>query len=196
LTEIGDDRGTPSRGRILDAALAELATVRVVDDFTLEAVAARAGVSAHAVQQFWPSSPALFTAALLEWGRRHMPIPDTGTLRSDLLQYSLSYAEAVNTPLGRRLLSLVVISPRDWDVLGSREAFRAARPNRMAVMVQRAIDRGECNDGTDPALVVEVLATALSMPILFYEQPISDEFCGQIVDMMLTGILRPGAATS
>lgn len=143
-----------------------------------------------AVRRFWPSTPALFTAALLDWGERQIPIPDTGTLRGDLTEYSRSYAEATNSPTGRLLLDLVVISRRDWDTHGSRSVFREARPNRMVVMVDRAIERGECADGVDAAMLVEVLAAALCTPILFYDTPISDEFRCQVVELFLNGILR------
>lgn len=180
------------RQRILDEALAELIGTKTVDDFTLEGVAARAGVEAVVVKQFWANTPALFTATLLAWGDRNIPIPDTGTLRGDLTQYSRSYAAATNSPTGLKLLNRVVISPKDWDSYGSLPEFRRARPARMSVMVQRAIERGECADDVDPDMVVEVLASALCMPILFYGQPITDEFCAQVVDVFLDGIMRRG----
>lgn len=188
--EIDDVQAIDERRAVLDAALAELASKKNVDKFTLEGVAARLGRDPLEIKQLFPNTPALFTAALIEWGERTMPIPDTGTLRGDLIEYSRSYAEAVNTPTGRLLLDMVVISPRDWDVQGSKRTFRRARPNRLKVMVQRAIDRGECSNQVDPALVVELIAAALATPILFYDEPISDEYCRRVVDVFLQGILR------
>lgn len=190
MADIDDTGDLGWRARILDAALDELADSRNVDDFTLELVAARAGVDPLAVKQFWANTPALFTATLLEWGERNIPIPNTGTLRGDLAEYSRRFAAATNSPTGRMLLELVVISSKEWDSYGSRAVFRKARPDRMSMMVQRAIDRGECDEGVDPAMVVEVLASALCTPLLFYDSPISDEFCAQVVELFLNGTLR------
>ncbi len=184
-----DTLSSPEKQRILDAALTELVSIRHTDDFTLEVVARRAGVDVFAVKQFWPNTPALFSGALIAWGEHTMPIPDTGTLRSDLLEYSRSFAAAINTPIGRRFLDSVVISPRDWDSYGSRAEFRKARPGRIAVMVDRAIGRGECPTDLNPAMAVELLASALCMPVLFYDEPISDEYCTRIVDLLLSGLL-------
>ncbi len=182
--------GEDLRQLILDAAIAQLAAARFTDDFTLEGVAERAGVDDFAVKQFWPNTPALFSATLVAWGERHMPIPDTGSLRGDLMEYSRSYAAALDSPLGRRFLDAVIITPRDWDSYGSRAEFRKARPVRIAVMVQRAIDRGECPADVDPVLAVELLASALCTPVLFHDEPISEAYCAQVVNLFLDGLLR------
>lgn len=188
LTTTGDPPENILRGRILSAALTELAAVKRVEEFDLDGVADRAGVTVLTVKQFWANTPALFTATLMEWGDQNIPIPNTGSLRDDLLEYSLSYAKATNTPVGRLLLRMVVISPGDWDTYESKKNFRQARPDRMTVMIRLAIDRGECAADTDAALVVELLAAALCTPLLFNGTEITDEFCTQVVDLFLHGI--------
>lgn len=188
MTDVDDAPEMDLRQRILAAALTELAAVKDVEDFDVDGVAGRAGVDDVTIKQFWPNTPALFTATLMAWGDENIPIPDTGTLRGDLLEYSLSFARATNTPMGRLILGVVVVSPKDWDTYESRKVFRQARPNRMTVMVERAIGRGECAAGTDAAFVVELLASALCTPVLYNGTPISDEFCLQVVDLFLSGI--------
>lgn len=177
------------RQRILDAALIEL-TTRNIGAFTLERVAERVGRNALEVKRFWANTPELYTATLMAWGERHMPVPDTGTLRGDLLEFSRSYAAAVNSPMGQRVLDAVIISPKDWDMSGSREAFREARPNRLTVMIHRAIERGECDADIDPILVTDLLSSGLCTPVLFYGAPITDEYAEQVVTTILRGVLR------
>ena len=94
MTETGDLRQVDhARALILDAALAELAA-RNLSGFTLEGVAARAGQPEVAIKQIWHNTPQLLNAALMAFGERHMPVPDTGSLRGDLLQYAKSYADS------------------------------------------------------------------------------------------------------
>jgi len=175
------------REAVLDAAVAELAA-KSVDGFTLEGVANRAEVGVFTIRQLWANTPELFTAALIAFGDRYMPIPDTGTLRGDLLMYSRSYAATANSSVGRRLLDALIVSPKDWDVSGSRETFLEGRHGRITVMVRRGIERGECRPDTDPALLVDLLAACLCTPVLFYDQPITDEHVEYVVDLILHGV--------
>ncbi|MGV1089594.1 MAG: TetR-like C-terminal domain-containing protein [Mycobacterium sp.] len=176
-----------SREVILNAAVAELAT-KHLDGFTLERVAARAGVDQVAVKQMWPNAAALFAAAYKEFGERHIPMPDTGTLRGDLLDYAKSYAANVNTPTGRRLLDALIVSPTDWDVSGSREAYVSARNGRAITIIRRGIERGECAPGTDAVRAADLFRAALSVPVLFYDRPITDTDCEVVVGTVLDGI--------
>lgn len=175
------------REAVLYAAVAELAT-KNVDGFTLEGVAARAGVDAFAVKQLWANTPELFTAALIAFGDRYMPIPDTGTLRGDLLDYAKSYALVVNSPIGRRLLDAMIVSPKDWDVKGSRKTFLEGRHSRIIVIVRRGIERGECPPDTDPILLIDLLGACVCTPVLFYDLPVSDQHVEYVVDLILHGV--------
>lgn len=181
------DEADRVREAVLYAAVAELAA-KNVDGFTLEGVAARAGIDVFTIRQLWANTPQLFTAALIAFGDRYMPIPDTGTLRGDLLQYSKSYAAVVNSPIGRRLLDVLIVSPKDWDVNGSRETFLEGRHNRITVMVRRGIERGECAADTDPVLLIDLLGACLCTPVLFYDLPISDQHFEYVVDLILYGV--------
>lgn len=188
MTEMGDLRhGGRSRQLILDAALTEL-SAKTFDTFSLEAVAARAGVDEITVKQIWPNSQALFAATYKEFGERHLPLPDTGSLREDLLEYAKSYAKCVNTPIGRRMLDALIVSPRDWDVSGSRAAYVDARNGRAITIIRRAIERGDCAAGIHPVQAADLFRAALSVPVLFYDRAITEKDCEVVVDTVLNGI--------
>ena len=190
MTGVPDlDDAESTREMVLYAAVAELAA-KNVSSFNLEGVAARAGVDVLAIKQLWPNTPELFTAALIAFGDRYIPIPDTGTLRGDLLEYARSYAVSVNSPIGRRLLDALIVKPKDWDVTGSRETFLQGRHDRITQMVRRGIERGECVDDADPVLLIDMLGACLCTPVLFYDLPVTDEHCEYVVDLILNGISR------
>jgi AcrR family transcriptional regulator len=85
---------TPTRGRprdpqtrqaILDAALALVAEVGY-DRTTVDAIATKAGVSKPTLYRRWPhGKPELVADAIRERHAETSQIPDTGTLRGDLL---------------------------------------------------------------------------------------------------------------
>lgn len=173
--------------RVLDAALDEL-LVTGVGGFTLDGVAARAGVDGDFVRGVWPNTASLFTAAMRMYGDRHLPIPDTGTLAGDLLEFARTYAATVNSSSGRRMLDAVIIKRTDWDLTDSREMFLQGRQSRISVIVRRGVERGQCPPDTDPTLTIDLLAIGLCLPVLFYDRPISDEHCQFVVDTLLHGI--------
>lgn len=188
MTETGDVRHVErSRQLILEAALAEL-TIRNFDGFSLAKVAQRAGLDEVKVKQIWPNAQALFAATYHEFGERHIAMPDTGSLRGDLLEYAKSWAANVNTPLGRRLLDALIVSPKDWDVSGSRASYVDNRNGRAITIIRRAVERGECAPDVDPIRAADHFRAALSVPVLFYDRPITDQDCEVVVDTILDGI--------
>ena len=188
MTETGDLRRTePVRRQILDAALAELITNHF-DGFTLDKVALRAGVDAVLVKLLWPNTPELLIAVLNEYGDRHVPTPDTGSLRDDLMHYAKSYAETLNSPLGRRLVDALIVRPRDWDVTGSRAIYIDGRNDRAIAIMRRGIERGECAPDTDPIRAADLIVAGLCLPVMLYDRPITDEHCGFVVDTILNGV--------
>lgn len=194
MTETGDVRHAErSRQRILEAALAELA-VRNFDSFSLAKVAERAGLDEVTVKQIWPNAPALFAATYQEFGERNIAMPNSGSLRGDLLEYAKSWAANVNTPVGRRLLDALIVSPKDWDVSGTRARYVDNRNGRAITIIRRAIACGDCAPDTDPVRIADLFRAALSVPVLFYDRPITDKDCEEVVDTVLNGIaLHRGA---
>ena len=189
VTEMGELRDADRcRERVLKAAVVELAANRL-DGFTVEKVSARAGVDELAVKQMWPNAPELITAALVAFGQRYGPLPETGSLHGDLLHFARLYADFMNSALGRRLLDAVIVSPRDWDVAGSRAGYVNGRNDQAIAIVSRAVERGECAPGTDPVRVSDLLGAGLCLPVLLYDRPISDEDCEFVVGTVLNGIV-------
>lgn len=175
------------RERVLDAALAEIAA-KGLGGFTIEAAAQRAGFDSLTVRQIWPNSAELSTAALMEYGTRNLCVPDTGTLYGDLLAYAKSFADMIDSPVGRRLLNAVIAKPMDWDLSESRPMFLERRDRRMAQILTRAADRGECIGAVDPGRLIDMIAFGICLPILLYDRQVTDEDCEYVVRTLVEGI--------
>lgn len=188
MTEIDIPGGT-ERQLVMDAALAEL-TMKPVDVFTLEGVAARADLDVQTIRQLWSNAPTLLTAALDHFFDRYVPIPDTGTLPGDLLEYARAYGALINSPVGHRILNTLMVTPRNWDVTDSKANYLLDRQVRVAVFVRRAYERGECVTSTAPERLIDMLCGGLAYVVLAYGRAVTDEDCEFVVSTLLNGITR------
>ncbi|MER7182412.1 TetR/AcrR family transcriptional regulator [Streptomyces hyaluromycini] len=92
------DRQTRRRGAALESALLAAAWDELMENgyerLTMEAVAERARTSRPVIARRWGSRQELFAAAVLHWiDHNRPPVPDTGTLRGDLLAYLVSKSD-------------------------------------------------------------------------------------------------------
>jgi AcrR family transcriptional regulator len=122
-------------------AVDAMLTERGPGGFTVADVARRADVNPTSIHRRWGSLEALIleveTARLTELS----PLPDTGTLRGDLLAYAQSAADDITRP-GRLAFLQALISARDMS-LEQRSAPLLQRAEQIQTMLDRAADRGE-----------------------------------------------------
>jgi AcrR family transcriptional regulator len=184
-------RGDVLETALLDAAWAELQAAGYAR-LTMEAVADRAGTSRAVLYRRWRNRAELVVAAV----RRHRPmlsgeIPDTGTLRGDVLavlrRESAGLAE-VGTETVYGLLG---------DFLADSEAFDRVQDQVlhigtgvMATILKRAAVRGETRAGIGP--MVATLPTDLFRNQLFLRrEPPSEAIITEIVDEVFLPLVRP-----
>ena len=90
-----------------------VATLKILYDkgyagLTIESVAASAGVGRPTIYRRWRSKAALVVAALVESARLAIPVADTGSLRSDLIDVQRHQVELMNSPASRRVTAGLV----------------------------------------------------------------------------------------
>ncbi|MGH3585394.1 MAG: TetR/AcrR family transcriptional regulator, partial [Pseudonocardia sp.] len=71
--------------------------------FRYEDVAELAGVHKTSVYRNWPDREELVIEALLRYAEDTAPVPDSGVLRDDLVDYVLDIATGLTSPTGRAL---------------------------------------------------------------------------------------------
>lgn len=183
-------RGRALEEALLDAAWAELAE-RGYDDFTIDAVAARAGTSRAVLYRRWPGKQELVLAALLyEVGKDIVVTPDTGSLRGDVIAL-LRQANKVRVGLATQMFSRLGGFYRQTGTsLAELSAFvQGGRDALLEQAIQRAIDRGEI----DPERVTERIARLpvdlFRHEVLMTLKPLSDEAIQEIVDTIFLPLL-------
>lgn len=137
----------------IHAAVDELLTESSA--LTVGTVADRAGVSPTSIYRRWGTLEALILDVEAERVRTNSPIPDSGSLRGDLLGYAHNAAHDITRPGGLAFLAAILATnqsgalhsrdPASPD--GSRDPLTAApledRGVQIQAMLDRAHDRGE-----------------------------------------------------
>jgi AcrR family transcriptional regulator len=175
-------RGAALEHALLDAAWEELQTSGYAK-LTMERVADRAGTSRAVIYRRWPNRAALAIAA---WRHRQPvltgTIPDTGTLRGDVLAI-----------LRRASSRLTELSPDTFigmlgDLLADEDSFETTLEQItrsggevMATLLARAAARGEARTDVSPR-VARLPFDLLRHELIITHQPPSHQALDEIVD--------------
>ena len=160
---------------------------------TVDAIAARSGVSKVTIYNHWPSRTAIAASAFAELMGAAVPVPDTGSLAGDvtehLVRLSAFYASEPRGATFAQLLAACVD-----DEAGAayfREYFLAGRHRVIAQLWQRALDRGEADPAIELPEVIDILAGPLIFRRLAGHHPLTDGAARKIAHAVLYGLARP-----
>jgi len=145
---------------ILEAALAVLADVGY-DRLTMDAVATRAKASKATLYRRWTTKAALVIDALLS--QKTMPeVPDTGSLRGDLLEAFCGFGGMLDGEAVATLSSVLTAITRDAEFAREfRTRVIAPKLEVSRTIYERAVDRGEVRADLDVSLFGPALAGIL-----------------------------------
>jgi AcrR family transcriptional regulator len=198
MTATAAQRGRPrsekARSAILEAA-AELLLERGLNAVSMDAVAARAGVSKATIYRWWPTKETLALDALYtEWA--NVPsAPDTGSLKGDLLALLRPWVrQATKRPYGRAIAALITEAQSN-PAFGREylERFVEPRRDQARAIFRRAIERGEIPAGTKTEVALDLLYGPVYHRLLHGHAPLNDRFIRDVIDLALAGI-APAAA--
>ena len=186
-------RGEELEGAILAAAWDELSEAGFAD-LTMESVAARAKTGVAVLYRRWANKDALTLAAISHQGRSHpMLVPDTGSLRGDLLALITGFGDdrmAFATVVGAAFAGL--LQSTGMTPAQVRDQLLADQPRRSAEVFRRAHERGEINLDTIPADVLEMPFDLMRHDLLMRLKPLSPERISSIVDDMFLPLVLDG----
>lgn len=189
----GRKRDASRDGEILDAALAVLAEVGY-DGMTMDAVAARAKAGKATVYRRWASKPELVRDAVAHLRSPAVSLdglPDTGTLRGDLLAFNTrANAEEEERKLNiiAGLSSQMQHDPTLLETVSAALMEPWIDLNRL--LLRRAIDRGEIPAHTDVELLSRVVPHMASYRALVLHEPVDLEDMIALIDGVLLPAIR------
>jgi AcrR family transcriptional regulator len=184
-------RSSRVRAAAIAATLAELAEGGYAA-LSLERIARRAGVNPTSLYRRWGNRERLVLEAMLEQVAAHVSVPDTGSLRDDLLELArTAAANAARPEVAAMARAVAAQAPYDAELAAANEAFWAERLALDGAIVERAIERGEVDAETDPTQVIEAVIGPIHLRLLLTGRPIDHAFLERTVDTVVDGIRRP-----
>lgn len=189
-------RGKQLETALLDAAWDELHE-RGYAGFALESVAKRAGTSTPVIYRRWPDRASMIEAAIVHAGdARAIEIPDTGTLRGDLI----ALMRSANDSRVDLLAATTALLGSYFDEAGTnparlREQMLRGRRSAAETMMQRAVARGEVRTEVVTPRLTSLPFDLFRHEVLMTLQPVPDDVITQIVDEFFIPLVRPAADT-
>jgi len=183
------DRAKRVVSAVLRATLAELGEVGYAA-LRIENVAERARVNKTTVYRRWPTKPSLVGAAMRLCSTE--PMPDTGSIRSDLVALGKQVIALMRSPDGTALMRMMGTDWQHPDIADLSRQIRGEMQRSRAKLVERAIARGELPKGSDPELIVDAVISPL-FGRLKHGVSVDGRLVARFADLVLTGARHGGA---
>lgn len=188
----GRPRSDRARRAILEAA-GDLLLEGGWPAATMEAIAARAGVSKATVYRWWPSRGAVALDGLLERVRDTISIPE-GLSATEALRFQIEalirlFRDSRSGSLMRALVAQATSDPGLARAL--REQWVGPRRAVVFEVVRRGQQAGELRADLDPAVVADQLFAPVYYRLLFGHEPLDDGLADRLLGQLVEGISAP-----
>ncbi|GAB3871589.1 TetR/AcrR family transcriptional regulator [Kibdelosporangium lantanae] len=171
------------------AALAELAEVGYAG-VSMERIATRARTSKAALYRRWPDRAHLIVDSYIRFVVQDVQIPDTGSLRGDVINLLRQLVDLVGSPMVVMLHGLMSDAANNCELRGIiREHVAAVKPRLMADIMDRARVRGEIRDNVTPRQMTVPLEL-MRGEILMHDGQVTDQAIEQIVDEVFLPLVQ------
>ena len=193
IAVLGRKRDHTLDARIIEAALEILAEAGF-DSMTMDMVAARAKAGKATLYRRWPSKGELVRDAVIWMSRSSVELehlPDTGSLRGDLLAVLRPYSKDFGERKLRVLAGLGSFFSEHRKLAEEATAgiFEPWTAVNRALML-RAIERGEIAKGADVDMACEIVVSMTSHRTLTLSKPFDKAFYSDLLDKILLPALR------
>ena len=178
-------RSARVREAVLAATAAELSE-RGFAAMTIEDIATRSGVHKTTIYRRWSTLSQLVADAAVE-----VPIPDTGSIESDLREMARSIVALVTSESGGALVAaLFSDAVRTPEVARLKREFYSARYELADIVVRRAVERGEISEKVSAADLLAAVAAPIYYRLLVADLPVDQS----VADRAAAGALAAARA--
>lgn len=168
------------------------ATVALLEELpygaiSVEAIAARAGVSKQTIYRWWTGKHQLAMEAYAELMDAHVAAPVTSDLESDLRELCRRSCHVLSQrKRGTTLAGLIVAAQHD-DAFAKefRERYILIRRKAVEALLQRGIDEGKLTPTMDIQLAIDELHGPMWYRLLLRHLPLDDAFADALATAFL-----------
>jgi AcrR family transcriptional regulator len=181
-------RSARVRTAVLAATVQELAAVGY-SELSLGGIAHRAGVHKATLYRRWGTREALILDVMRERASQVVEVPDTGSLREDLLHLARNAVANAGNPFVEAVIRATISELRgNAAIAHASQRFWTERMRLDGEIVERAIARGEAPADTDPGLIIEAVLGPLHLRLLLSGIPPEESVIEQVVDLVINGV--------
>jgi len=191
------DRPGPVRGRPRSAeaeqaireAAAELLSERGIGGFSVEAVAARAGVAKTTIYRRWPTKEQLVVAVVAGLKAPADVAAPGESVRADLLHVLRDTARYDRSGRWTRLMNRLLVEADEYPELVADIWRQSVGPRRayLVGILRRGVEEGVIRPGTDLELLTDMVLSPVTSRIRLRRGPPTDTQLEQLVDILLRG---------
>jgi len=188
----GPRRRTGGRSARIQAAVFE-ATIQLLQEQGYEAwsfasIGERTGIHETTLYRRWKTKEQLVIDAVASQVARDIPIPDTGALRSDLIQLLQSLRTFLESAVGQAIIQTGIGARNVPAISTLSKDYWQRRSTLLRPLFERAIARGELAARADIPLLFEALIGALYVHQFLLREPLDETLPERIVDLILSGV--------
>ena len=184
----GRPRSEESKEAIL-AATIQLLSEKPFGDISTEEIARKAGVGKATIYKWWPGKAYVALDAFLRKTNRMVPNPDTGSVRSDILEQLRSLMVFYMSPAGHILGQFIAESQNDKE-FASLFCERFIEPMRQAagVIFDRGVERGEIDRNLNRELVLDLIYGLVIYRMIVRHASLEDKLADEMVSILFGGL--------
>jgi AcrR family transcriptional regulator len=173
--------------RVLEVTLEALAE-QGYHRLSVPEVAERAGLNKTSVYRRWPTKEALVAAALESALGHDAPLPDTGSLKTDMRAFVQRAVAWADSDIGRAVMKTLLADGAEPEVRSLVEGLLPGRASGPAALFRRARERGELAPDADVPMALSVVAGAISHRLFVENRRATPAWVGRLVTMVERGL--------
>ncbi|ULO06518.1 TetR/AcrR family transcriptional regulator [Paenibacillus sp. 19GGS1-52] len=156
---------------------------------TVEKIAERAQVSKATIYKWWPNKAAVIMDGFLSAAAARLPVPDTGSVFSDILIHATNLARFLTSPEGKVITE--IIGEGQFDP-GLAEAYRSryVNPRRLEArqLLERGVQRKELPEQLNIELSIDLIYGPIFYRLLLTGEQLDDTFIQDLTTAAFEGI--------
>jgi AcrR family transcriptional regulator len=183
-------RGDTLHAAIYEATLAELVEVGYAE-LTMQRIASRARASKGSLYRRWSSRAELVVDAVRQRAPVVLEVPETGSVRGDVLGFLRGVADVLNGPAGEAVRGLMIEAMGDPELRAViRARFIEPATECMLEALRRGVVRGEVRPAALTPLVAGAPIAVLREQFLLGGVSLQDSLLVEVVDTIVVPLTQ------